>query len=45
MANLKSEKDVWMNTLRQTKEYQNTKGLITTPINASIISLILVVLL
>lgn len=26
MANLKSEKDVWMNKLRQTKEYQNTKG-------------------
>ena len=25
MANLRSEKDVWMNTLRQTKEYQNTK--------------------
>jgi hypothetical protein len=25
MANLKSEKDVWMNKLRQTKEYQNTK--------------------
>jgi len=26
MANLRSEKDVWMNKLRQTKEYQNTKG-------------------
>ena len=26
MANLKSEKDVWLNKLRQTKEYQNTKG-------------------
>ena len=26
MANLKSEKYVWMNKLRQTKEYQNTKG-------------------
>ena len=26
MANLKSDKDVWMNKLRQTKEYQNTKG-------------------
>ena len=25
MADLKSEKDVWMNKLRQTKEYQNTK--------------------
>ena len=26
MADLKSEKEVWLNKLRQTKEYQNTKG-------------------